>query len=266
MPVPPAENAAMKAAAMTGTTIAYCDQSRLHVVLAGQAKDQTTYNHDGYWYDVDVLHVLFSEKVNRESAQKLLEHMADCDVKYAGQTYIVFISGYNTTKLRVLPMNDWSIVDLRTYVYSGINYRRKVSVLCGTGYSLVETFVDLQDLIALPYKNAVTIRGVGRTNHIMTHIVTADSGFNAHTMRSSRGLAGTDRLDKYIERIPEGSRIYVFSSQDRALAPRIFAPHLELLSRLITPEQVAIYVGGAPDDNAITYDDAGDGIIGICDT
>lgn len=256
MPVPSAENAAMKAAAMTGTTIAYCDQSRLHVVLFGQAKDQATYNHDGYWFDTNVLHILFSVKVNRESAQKLLEHMADCDTKYAGQTYIVFISGYGAAKLRVLPMYDWSITDLRTYMNSGINYRRKVSILYGTGYSLVETFVDLQDLIALPYKNAVTIRGVGRTDRIMTHIVTADCGFNAHTMRSSRGLAGTDRLDKYIKRIPEGSRIYVFSSQDGALAPRIFAPHLELLSNLITPEQVAIYVGGAPDDTAVTYDDA----------
>ena len=50
------------------------------------------------------------------------------------------------------------------------------------------------------------------------------------------------------------------------MMPRVHGPHLELLSAIITHEQAAIYIGGAPDDNAVTYDDTGDDIVGICDT
>lgn len=255
------------------TVLCYIRKTRICICLLDQIDyntdiidSDTTYSEGTYY----AMRLMYDPNCDLSTT---IDKIAEYNKMFAGRDYYVYQCEFDEnymirqelTKSRQHILADW--------IENCIRLHQPTSVLVGGIHALVEQQLSIKSIVDKFDRATIDIclstyhnGGQRGDSTIYTHVFgkSAGRGYCLYTTDRRRDLLKR-RIDKQISRLAENATLYVFSASDERMMPRVHGPHLELLRAIITPEQAAIYVGGAPDDDAVTYDDIGDGIVGICD-
>ena len=252
--VPPAENSKFERAISNGTHIMSTAVDGYNISILSQVKARVYecgVNFRSINAEYAIRHGFCNEKI--EFINQFREYMT----KYAGHTYVIYVLVYGK---QYAGLGNWNVYPLMNMFNMCMNYYNKVSVLHGTfgAYDLSEKYMDVTELMVddMVHRNIVQLVQPIWPGAIETFIISDTyRPKHRHLRRTTAGLEGTRKLDRYMKWFQLEDNVYVISTHMGALMPRVYGPHLELLYMLITPEQAAIYCDDPPNDDDITYDD-----------
>lgn len=257
--VPPDENHAIDAAVREGMVLVEFALSCVIVLLDKIERTRVQYLNNTL-PGMDILQCINKNvHCNINDYKQLCADLTNCDTIYAGKTYIIYNNYYDQRH----PIGARTASMMSNAMLSIICSSMPCSVLCGHAQNLSTVMLTPLQLIDLKERVIICAHEIYGENEGSRTLVLADS--NAKTLYVNCKRITTNKRRNVLRIVPDDRLIYIISVYRQRVQYKAKLEHLLCFPELITPEQAYAYCDIAPDDDAVTYDDIGDGIVGVCD-